>query len=45
MTMGHHNTDGGIKTTLQFIKTGLKPLLSALHALCNVQTRTWLRAV
>jgi hypothetical protein len=23
MTMGHHNTDGGIKTTLQLIQTGL----------------------
>jgi len=39
MTMCHHNTDGGIKTTSQFIETDLKPLLSALHALYNVQTR------
>jgi len=30
---------GGIKTTLQFIETSLKPLLLALLALYNVQTR------
>lgn len=38
MTMDQH-IDGGIKTTLQFTETGLKPLLSALFALYNVQTR------
>lgn len=35
--MGDQNTDGGIKTTLQFIGTDLKLLLSELSAWCDVQ--------